>query len=55
MTDSKLLSLMINELDGACVANDGDDVTVNGYYYNGGYTDYGMDVKTLENPFCGCK
>lgn len=47
-TDGELLANMIEELDSVCVKNEGDDYKESAYYYNGQYTDYGMDVTTLK-------
>lgn len=47
-TDGDLLNEMIDAIDAVCVPNIGDDYTKVAYYYNGQYTDYGMDVKTLK-------
>lgn len=55
ITDSDLLARMVEEIDGVCVPNIGDDYTKTAYYHNGVYTDFGMDVKELKNPIFGYK
>ena len=47
-TDGDLLSAMTEGIMAKCVANDGDDYKEKVYYYNGQYTDYGMDVTKLK-------
>lgn len=47
-TDNDLLLMETEAIDALCVPNIGDDHEKIAYYHNGQYTDYGMDVKTLQ-------